>query len=147
MPAITPDLVSDWLEWAGARLLASPSNKVKPAGPKVIWPDYSQDLFQVLDFRLVNVLRAPAPGAGEIPIMEEILLLPNLCTEVKTRRVLHARCLVNPLSYRNIHSWSKIAMMIHSNRETARQLHEKGLVEVSRKVAPETVCRISAFFR
>ena len=144
--AVTPDLICDWLEWAGTRLLASPSNKIKPAGPKVIWPDYALETFQVLDFRVGLALRAPAPASNEIPIMEEILLLPNLCKEVRTRRVLHARCLLNPLTYRNINSWSKIGKMIQSNRETARLIHGKGLVEVSQKVAYPVVCRISAFF-
>jgi len=142
----TPDLINDWLEWAGARLLASPSNKIKPAGPKVIWPDFAQDQFQVLDFRKGLSLRAPPPGPAEIPIMEAILMLPNLCSEVKTRRVLHARCLVNPLTYRNINSWTKIALLIHSNRETVRLLHHKGLTEVSQKVDYAIVCRISGFF-
>lgn len=143
---VDPDLINDWLEWAGARLLASPSNKIKPANPKVIWPDYAQDRFQLLEFRKGLSLRAPPPGASEIPIMETILLLPNLCAEVRTRRVLHLRSLVNPLSYRNINSWSKIAQAIHSNRETVRLLHQKGLEEVSQKVDIAIVCRVSAFF-
>jgi hypothetical protein len=143
---VAPDLISNWLEWAGTRLLASPSTKIKPAGPKVIWPDYALDVYQVLDFRKGLAMRAPAPSASEIPVMEEILLLPNLCSEVRTRRVLHARCLLNPITYRNINSWSKIALLVHSNRETVRLLHQKGLEEVSRKVAYPTVCRISAFF-
>ena len=142
----TPDLINDWLEWAGARLLASPSNKIKPGGPKVIWPDFAQDQFQVLDFRKGLALRAPPPSATEIPLMESILLLPNLCVEVRTRRVLHARCLINPLSYRNINSWTKIATLIHTSRETARTIHQKGLVEVSQKIDYAMVCRISAFF-
>jgi hypothetical protein len=143
---VTPDLINDWLEWAGSRLLAAPSNKIKPSGPKVIWPDYAQERFQILDFRKGLNLRAPPPGAKEIPVMEEILLLPNLCSEVRVRRVLHARCLVNPLTYRNINSWTKIAILIHVSRETARLLHHKGLEEVSQKIDYSIVCRVSAFF-
>lgn len=143
----TPDLISDWLEWAGVRLLAQPTNKIKPAGPKVIWPDFAQEVFQVLDFRSGNLLRASPPSAPEIPIMEEILLLPNLCAKVETRRILHARCLLNPLSYRHINSWTKIARLVHSNRESVRLDHQKGLLEVARKIPPPKVCRISAFFQ
>jgi hypothetical protein len=143
---VAPDLVCNWLEWAGTRLLASPSTKIKPAGPKVIWPDYALDVYQVLDFRKGLAMRAPAPSASEIPVMEEILLLPNLCSEVRTRRVLHARCLLNPITLRHINSWQKIARDLHLDPTTARYKHKSGLVEVAEKINNATLARFAYFF-
>ena len=74
---LSPQELQAWLEWAGARLIAMPGGRTRPAEPHVIWPEYSQEKFEILTFRSALPLRAAAPSSAEIPIVEEILLLPN----------------------------------------------------------------------
>ena len=147
MTVVTPTELKDWLEWAGARLLAMPSPKIKPAEPHVIWPEYSQDKFEVLNFRGGMSLRANAPSKEEIPLVDDILLLPNVCKEQRVRRILHARALVNPVNGRYLYNWSRLAKLLQSNRDAIKRQHEKGLIEVIRKTPPGQICRIAVFFR
>jgi hypothetical protein len=134
-----------WLEWASARLLAMPGGKVKPAGLETLWPDYSQDRFQVLDFRAAITLRVLAPSSTEIPIMEEILFLPNLCTDTNTKRIIRLRSLVNPVSNRHLYKWPEIATKFTIKQYTARRLFDTGLREIARKANSATINQISAF--
>jgi len=134
-----------WLEWAGARLVAMPGRREGPAATKVIWPEYDQEKFEVLTFRGRLPLRAAAPDKDEIPLVDEILLFPNLCSQVHVRRVLHARALVHPLNQRHLFPWSRIAKLLHSDHKQVQRWHRKGLEEVVSKVDRSKVCRIEAF--
>lgn len=146
MVDLTPSELQLWLEWAGARLIAMPGGHVGPAELKVIWPEYSQDKFQVLEFRKNLPIRAAAPSSVEIPFVDEILTLPNICAFEKTRRVLHARLLVHPINGRYRYTWRKIGILVESDHKTVKNWHRKGLEEVITKTNPEQVCRIWAFF-
>jgi hypothetical protein len=144
---ITPGELQDWLEWAGARLLAMPARKVKPSEPKVAWPTYSQDKFEILDFRAGISFRAAAPSKDEIPVVEEILTLPAFCREHKVRRVLHIRALIHPINGRYMYNWMKVAKMLETNRATAKSWHAKGLVEVIANAPREKICLIGHSLR
>ena len=143
--ALTPEELRIWLEWAGARLIAMPGLRIGPAKTKVIWPDYAQETFQILDFRGALPVRAAAPSSKEIPIVEEILLLPNVCEKNYTRRVLHARSLVHPINGRYLYRWPRIAELLDVKIHTARRWYKEGLVEVTKKAPRDKVCLISAF--
>lgn len=139
---LTPSVLQGWLEWASARLLATPSTKIRPQEPVTIWPEYSQDKFEILDFRAQIMLRALAPSSTEIPIMDEILLLPNLCFNENRRRVVRLRSLVDPLNSRYIYSWARLAERLHSGPRIIKRMYSLGLEEISRKVPPDQVCRL-----
>ena len=143
-----PEELQTWLEWAGQRLVALPANGIRPARPRVFWPDYAQDRFQVLEFRgkIGLSMRAAAPAASEIPFVDEILLLPNACAKIPSRRVLHARALINPLNGRNLYNWTVLAERLHMDRRSVKRLHERALEEAARLAEPPRVCRIRAFF-
>ncbi len=147
MTSLTPLELKTWLEWAGARLIAMPGRRPGPADIKVIWPEYSQDKFQVLDHRPGLSIHAAAPSNQEIPIVDEILSLPSVCSLHKPRRVLHIRALVHPLNGRYIYTWTRVAEKLESNRETVRYWHKKGLQEVCDKADRGKVCHISAFLQ
>src|SRR6266576_2143840 len=144
MSVITATELNEWLMWAGARLLAMPTSRIKPAQPHVVWPEFSQDQSEILSFRGKLPLRAMAPAAEEITIMDLILTLPNICQRPMTRRVLNARSLVHPINSRHLFSWRKIALMIHLNSQTAKAIHTKGLEEVMRKADPKIIARLKA---
>jgi hypothetical protein len=142
---LTPTELQIWLEWAGARLIAMPGPRIKPADPKVIWPDYEQEKFEVTTFRGALPVRAVAPSSKEVPIVEEILLLPNVCEHSYTRRVLHARSLVHPINGRYLYRWTRIAELLAVKTYTVRRWHKDGLLEVISKAPRDRVCRIAAF--
>lgn len=148
----TPNIVVDrellinWLSWAGAKLIAMPTERIKPREPKACWPDYATDVFQVLEFRRQIRVRVPAPNKDEIPIMEEILLFPNLCSFVGRRRVLHLRLLTNPVSGRPINSWEKTAARMNTSVDRAKRLHSAAINEVLFKLAPERANFVLQFF-
>lgn len=147
MTQISPTELQEWLEWAGARLLAMPSPKIKPAEPHVIWPEFSQDKFEVLKFRGGMSLRASAPSKDEIPLVDEILLLPNVCQRSVVRRILHARALVNPINGRYIYNWSRLAKLLQLDRQSVKRQHTNGLIEVVKRAPSDRVCRIHLFFQ
>lgn len=142
---ITPEELKHWLEWAGIRLVAMPTQRMKPKLPRAFWPEYSQDKFQTLEFRPNITLRALAPSRDEIPIMDEILSLPNTCTRVEVRRILHKRALINPVRGTYVYSWREIADILDMKQSAAKRLHREGLVEAARKADPGRVYRIRAF--
>ena len=76
--------------------------------------------------------------------MDEILLLPNLCFSEKRRRAVRLRSLVNPINSRHLFSWARLAERLSSDPKSIKRLYLRGIEEVSRKVPPEQVCRISA---
>lgn len=147
MSDLTPEELQGLLEWAGARLVALPTSKIRPNDIRVIWPDYSQNQFEILEFRKNAPLRASGPSKDEIPIMDEILLWPNLSTVEIRRRVLHARLLVHPIRGHNLLSWARLAKKIGSDPRTLKRAHEIGLIEVGRKIPESHVCRITAALR
>lgn len=140
---LTPDELQTWLEWAGLRLVAMPGQRTGPADLKIIWPEYSQDQFEILDFRRSVPLRASGPSKDEIPIMDEILLLPNLASDVIRRRILHVRLLIHPIRGHNLYSWTSVSKILHSSPKRVKRLHSLALLEVSRKVPTNQVCRLA----
>lgn len=143
---LAPSELKIWLEWAGARLIAMSGGKVGPKNYKVAWPDYGQDVFEVLNFRGGVSLRAMAPSSTEISIMEEILLLPNLCEKDYVRRVLHLRALVHPLNGRYLFPWPRISKRLEVTKlSTVKYWHRKGLVEVISKAPKDKVRLISDY--
>lgn len=144
---VTPPELKEWLEWAGARLIAMPMRGLRPNNPNVYWPDFSQNLNK---FEKVygndTPLRANGPSKDEIPIMDLILLLPNSCPNILGRRVLHARALVHPVHGRPLYPWTQIAKLLHSDRRRVKRLWEDSLDIAAERADPDSVCRIAAFF-
>ena len=143
---LSPSDLQTWLEWAGARLIAMPGGRIAPAQPHVIWPEYSQETFQVLQFRGGVPLRAAAPSSTEIPIVDEILTFPNVCERDYIRRTLHARSLVHPLNGRYLYKWSRIATLLDVKPTTVKVWHRNGLKEMAEKLEKSRICRVAAFF-
>lgn len=146
MSELAPETLEMWLEWAGARLIALPMPSVKPRDSGVIWPEYSQDKFQVLEFRKGMRIRAPIPSAQDITLMEEIIALPNLCTRIPHKRTVRLRTLIHPTTNRHIYSWRKIAVHLNTNRETAAGWYFSGLKEIAAKVPCNQVQRFTDIF-
>jgi len=145
MTLLTPAELQIWLEWAGARLIAMPGRRIGPAAPKVIWPDYSQETFQVLEHRGAMSVKVAAPSSKEIPIVDEILILPNVCSRDYVRRVLHVRSLVHPLNGRYLYKWTRIAELLDVKPRTIKMWHRQGLEEVVDKADPVVVKKIYLF--
>lgn len=139
----SPDELRAWLEWAGAKLIAMPGPRIGPKAPSTFWPDYSQELFQVLAFRSATPLRAMAPSSVEIPLMELILSFPALCTHQATRRVLHCRALIHPVKQRHLYRWDRIAELLDTKVYTVKYWHRRGLAEVARKIPEEAAEQVT----
>ena len=146
MTSLTPQELQVWLEWAGARLIAMPGARPGPNGTKVIWPEYAQELFQVIEFRPGMRIRAPIPSAEDITLTEEILVLPAFCEYAKARRTIRLRTLMHPVHERHIYSWADIAKKLEIDRKTAASLYSRGLREIARKVPCQQARRIARRF-
>lgn len=143
---IQAELLERWLFWAGAKLVAMPAERIKPAEPKAIWPEYGIDRYQILEFRQKIRVRIPPPSNDEIPIMDEILLFPNLCEYVNRRRVIHLRLLTNPLTLNPINSWNKIATKINTSVPKAKRFYYSGINETITKLSDCRISRVSDYF-
>lgn len=133
--AIAPEDIRLWLEWAGGKLLSMSIPSPAPRGMHNAWPEYADDHRRAYGYTGER-LRASLPRAKEIELMDEILALPSLVTDVTIRRVLNARALVTPISQRYLYSWTKIAFMLHTDRKRIVRLHFMGLCEIGRRLAP-----------
>lgn len=142
---MTPEEVQFWLEWAGRALLALPSHGLGPAELRAWWPSVAPDATLAYGYNAPR-LRPVVPAADEIPWIDEILALPNVCHRITTRRILHARAMVSPLNDRYIYSWAKIARLVHLSPNTVKIEHLRGLGEVIRKTPQEKMWRISNFY-
>ena len=136
---LTPNDLRTLLEWAGERLMAMPHTGPRLNSIRVIWPEYSQDRFEVLDHRGFVPLRAAVPPAAEITLMEKILLLPNVCERKISRRVLHLRALVYPISSKYVYSWHKLGKVIGSDSRTVQGIHLRALSEVLEKAGRDAL--------
>jgi len=147
-PSLPPETLRLWLEWAGGKLLALPAGKLRPQKIRALWPEYAQDPFEVLYFRPKESLsvRLAAPTAEEIPLMDRIMVLPNLCDDIRFRRVLHARSLVYPYNGRYLYPWTRLANVMHISRITARTWHQKGLTSVCCMIPGNERREIEDFF-
>lgn len=142
---VDPQTLARWLEWAAVRLIAMPAGRIYPDQPRALWPDYVRDpLAGVSDLR-VNKIRALAPSSAEIPIIDLIILLPNLSTHKETRQIIHWRAQVHPIRQTHLLTWDWIAKKLHVRKFTAQNWHKIGLQEVAEKVPPEIVWRITTF--
>lgn len=130
--------VREWLEWAGARLLAMHIPSPAPRGPHVSWPEYADDHRQAYGYTGER-LRAPQPRSNEIALMDEILLLPNLIPDITTRRIVNARALVTPVSNRYVYSWTKLAFMLHMDKRRVGTMHYKGILAIVSRLSPEKI--------
>lgn len=142
----TPDQLSmlqSWLEWAGAKLISTPGNKIFPQEYRTAWPEFSQNVWELTEFRRIKRIRSDPPSNTEIPLMEEILLLPNRCPDLFHRRVVHCRLLVHPVRGYYIFDWTKIAKILHADRKSVRRWHRNGLSEIWDKISDEELARIS----
>lgn len=144
---LTPTDIQIWLEWAGARLVSMPDRRPGPGKPRVIWPDFSQDLFEVLEFRGEFTTRPAIPSAKEITLMEEILTLPNLCKRPAIRKTVRIRTLINPINDRHVFSWRKVAKAIGSDVKTVRVWYNAGLLEIFNTIPEVTVNNLALRMR
>lgn len=143
MSNLTPQELEEWLEWAGVRLIAMPGKRVGPDEYRNNWPDFSQEIFQILDFRGGRRVTIAPPNSKEIPIVDEILLLPNLCKSEGKRRVIRARTLLHPVNLRRLFRWDRIASGMSIEIASAKYMYKSGLEEICKKIDYDRVCSIS----
>ena len=144
MSDLTPQELEEWLEWAGVRLIAMPGKRIGPDEYRSFWPDFSQDKFEITEFRIGLGIRMMAPSNKEIPIVEEILTLPSLCKDIRGRRTLHMRSLLHPINLRHIFPWKRIAEILQSDPRTISKLHHRCLIQVAQAIPPAQVYSLSS---
>lgn len=142
---IEPKILQSWLEWAAAKLIAMPAGRLKPQAPRALWPDFAYEPIPGASDLRTNRLRALAPSSAEISIVDSIIFLPNLCEKEETRKVLHWRAQVHPITLAHINKWNWIAHKFDVRIMTVQRWHKKGLEEVCAKADQETICRVTAF--
>jgi hypothetical protein len=136
--AVRPEDVQFCLEWAGQRLLSMQIGSPRPKGFKVAWPEYADDSKLAYGYT-GHRLRPARPQAAEIALMDKVLEFPSLISDVTARRVVHARCLVTPLSNRYLYSWTKLAFMLHMDKRRVVRIHYRGLLEIAACLPPEKI--------
>lgn len=142
-----PQTIVLWLEWAAVRLIAMPTGRLRPAEPRAYWPDITQEPLAGLSDLQINRIRALAPSAAEIPIIDEIILLPNLCSKPDVRRVIHWRAQIHPIRHHHLLKWDWISHKLNVHKYTAQRWYKTGLQEVADKAPQATVCRITTFMQ
>jgi len=124
------------LEWAGGKLLSLRLASPSPQGYRSFWPDYADD--STAYGYTKETMRAPAVAPHEVRAMELILELPALYIhDITTRRIVHRRSLIAPLTGRYIHSYGAIAVEFHINARLAARIYLKGVGEIGRRITTQ----------
>jgi hypothetical protein len=120
------------------RLLALGMRSPFPAQVKIMWPDYPQDASLAYGYSGERLRPAKISGE-EIVLMDEILLLPNLIIDLLPRRVVNARLLIRPVSNTYLYSWSRLAVMLSTDRRRVVRLHYSGLHEIVERLGERKI--------
>lgn len=116
------------LEHAGKTLIALKDTGYRP-GLAQRRHDVVQSVWDAFDWIRSPHLRIPTPSKEDIRLMDEayewVLLIP--AHRIATRRVVHARSLVHPLSDRYLFSWRKIAIVMSRHHQEVQRLHAHGI--------------------
>jgi len=152
MSKLPTNELEQWLEWAGTRLIAMPGPRVGPSESTGWWPDYSQDRFEIIEFRARIALRVAAPGPHEIGLMEEILDLPSLIGnnandhDCQVRKIVRRRTLLHPITNRRLWHWGRLADEYGKSQNTLRSWYNKGLSQICRRLPDDEARSIQKQF-
>lgn len=149
--------LKNWLEWAGGRFESLPQKRELPAPLRVLWPDYSNDVYQVLEMRKTISVRGLSPSPEEIDLMDKILLLPSyieprgatdpkLDEGFRRRRIIWLRLITNPVTQRPKINWDKVARLESISVYKAQQYHTKGLREILAKTPVSCLSKLEEKF-
>jgi hypothetical protein len=142
-----PTDLEEWLEWAGAKLIALPGGRIGPGSVRVFWPDYTRDDLRFdLDpeLRRAAALRQAAPSGPELDRMDALLALPNLIALAPRRRIVRLRTLVHPITGRHLWPWTRLAEEFSIRTYTAKLWYSRGLSEVCSKLTSDKVHTLRA---
>lgn len=134
-PSLRDDLISR-LEEAGQTLLALPDHgpSTRLARSGLLW---TRDATEAYAKPSRSRLRPAVPSAAAISRMDEALAWIPLIAEDKyvLRRVVGARCLVNPMTGRHLFSWRRLGVAIGADHKAVQRWHEQGLTLILRALA------------
>ncbi len=139
-----PEEIREWLEWAGSKLLSMRIRSPAPSGMRNFWPDYGEDKNEAYGYTRETV-RPAAVAPKEVAVVDEILLLPSLIEDVKTRRIVHKRSLVAPVSGRYVHSYKTIAEHEHIDARLAARIYRAGIAEIAKRITRKRAHAIRQF--
>ncbi len=119
-----------------------------PAGNRAAWPDVMQNFWDIagkadegsVEERLAalamqrNATRLGATSAA-ISRLDEVLEWLLAIKRPYRRKAVMARMLIHPVSERPVHSWTKIAETLGTNRRTARRWYADGLQDILNRLA------------
>ena len=130
--------VKQWLEWAGSKLLAMNIGSPAPREPHIAWPEYANDASVAYGYTGER-LRPAMPRSYEIALMDKVLTFPSIIKDETTRRIIHSRALVTPVSNRYLYSWNKLGFMLHISPRRVVRIHHNGLCEIATGLTPEKI--------
>ena len=133
---LLPIELQQWLEWSGSKLLSLQTSSPLPKGPNSAWPEFASDA-QVAYGYSGERLRPATPNSVEIELMDKILAFPSLIKDINTRKIVNARAMVAPISFRYLYSWRKIAFMLHTSPDVVKRQHARGLDEIVPQISKE----------
>lgn len=120
-------VVADRLEHAGRTVLAMPRTGYSTA-MRVGGLDVVRVVAESYGWSSESI-RAPAPSAAEITRMDEaygwLALIPD--SQIVIRRIVGARSLVHPVSYRHLYTWRAIGSALNMHHNTVQKCHAEGI--------------------
>lgn len=139
----TPEIIITCLEWAGQVLLSTHIKSPKPADYRVFWPEFPQDPNEAYGYTGER-LRPPVPGSTDIELMDVIYTWLVLVDDIPARRVVCARSLVTPISERYLYPWTRIAILLSSDRFSVKRLHRRGIKRIVERIELTSVRAVVA---
>lgn len=131
-PLLRPsqDEIKNNLFWAGRNLLVV-SVRLSSGSPKLksssIFSNYCQEDIFKFSARPIKIF---PPTPQDIDKIDNILEVINLISDPLTRRILQARCLIDPISHQHIFTYAKISRLLSISPDLIKKRFFRGLDEI-----------------
>ena len=119
------------LEAAGRCLLAMRLSQPGPRPIRTGGLDFVREALEAYGWQDIKI-RPAIPSPAEITAMDEALawlsLIPN--DRYVLRRIVGARCLMDPLRNRHVYTWRRLATTLGADHKAVQQWHAKGIAAI-----------------
>jgi hypothetical protein len=128
---IDANYVVERLEAAGRCLLAMRLSKPGPGNLRTGGLDFVREAVEAYGWQDSKV-RPAIPSPAEITAMDEALAWLSLIPQDRyvLRRIVGARCLMDPMRNRHVFTWRRLAVMIGADHKAVQAWHARGIAAI-----------------
>jgi hypothetical protein len=131
------------LFWAGRNLLALSVGSISPKlKSSSAFSGYFPDEIFKFSSRPAKIY---PPSPQDIDKIDPILASICLVSDLTSRRIIQARCLINPVSHQHLFTWARISRLLTISLDSTKKKYFRGLDEIKFKLDPVSWQKIKKY--